>query len=222
MTYRFCLVLLLGLSFIPPGISQLVTGDDIAIAQTASGDVRGYLSNEIYTYKGIPYAAAERFDAPGKVEPWEGIRSSMSWGPVAPLETPQTPISDELSFLFDHDLGSTGEDCLVLNVWTPGLSDGKRRPVMFWIHGGGYVTGSSQELPSYHGENLSKRGDVVVVSINHRLNILGFLDLSKYSTDHKHSANHGLLDILMALEWVRDNISNFGGDPNNVTIFGQS
>ena len=100
--------------------------------------------------------------------------------------------------------------------------DGKKRPVLFWIHGGGYVAGSSQELPSYHGENLAKKGDVVVVSINHRLNILGFLDLSAYGEEFKYSANHSILDMRVALEWVRDNIENFGGDPDNVLIFGQS
>lgn len=93
---------------------------------------------------------------------------------------------------------------------------------MFWIHGGGYAAGSSHKLPSYDGENLAKKGDVVVVSINHRLNVLGFLDLSAYGEKYKHSANNSILDMALALEWVRDNIANFGGDPKNVTIFGQS
>ena len=219
---RHTIIALLFIIFSYEGYSQLQTGANVAIAETASGKVRGIIRNGIYTYKGIPYATAKRFEAPQKVEPWEGIRSSMTWGPVAPLETPPTPLNDEMKFFFDHDMGSSGEDCLVLNIWTPGIADGKKRPVMFWIHGGGYITGSSQELPSYHGENLSKKGDVVVVSINHRLNILGFLDLSKYSEEYKYSANHSILDIRTALEWVRDNISNFGGDPDNVTIFGQS
>ncbi len=204
------------------GFGQLLTGENIAVTETESGKVRGMIRNGIYTYKGIPYATAERFEAPQKVEPWEGVRSSMTWGPVAPLETSATPLTDEMKFFFDHDMGTSGEDCLVLNIWTPGISDGIKRPVMFWIHGGGYTTGSSQELPSYHGENLSKKGDVVVVSINHRLNILGFLDLTKYGEQYKYSANHSILDIRTALEWVRDNIHNFGGDPDNVTIFGQS
>ncbi|MAJ37870.1 MAG: carboxylesterase [Flavobacteriaceae bacterium] len=204
------------------GFGQLQTGDNIAIAETTSGKVRGLIRNGIFTYKGIPYATAKRFEAPTRVESWEGIRSSLNYGPVAPLEDPDTPLNDEMKFFFDHDLGSQGEDCLALNIWTPSISDDKKRPVMFWIHGGGYKTGSSQELPSYHGENLSKKGDVVVVSINHRLNILGFLDLSKYGSAHKYSANHSILDIRTALEWVQENIGNFEGDPNNVTIFGQS
>lgn len=219
---RFTIIVFLLTGFLIKGCGQLQNGVNIAVAETESGKVRGIIRNGIYTYKGIPYAIAERFETPKKVEPWEGIRSSMAWGPVAPLETATTPLTDELKYFFDHDMGTSGEDCLVLNIWTPEISDGKKRPVMFWIHGGGYITGSSQELPAYHGENLSKKGDVVVVSINHRLNILGFLDLSKYGEEYKYSANHSILDIRTALEWVRDNISNFGGDPNNVTIFGQS
>lgn len=219
---RFTIIVFLLTGFLIKAFGQLQTGVNIAVAETESGKVRGIIRNGIYTYKGIPYAIAERFEAPKKVESWEGIRSSMTWGPVAPLETATTPLTDELKYFFNHDMGTSGEDCLVLNIWTPEISDGKKRPVMFWIHGGGYITGSSQELPAYHGENLSKKGDVVVVSINHRLNILGFLDLSKYGEEYKYSANHSILDIRTALEWVRDNISNFGGDPNNVTIFGQS
>lgn len=204
------------------GQDQLQTGKDVAVTQTTAGQVRGHIRNGIYTYKGIPYATAKRFEAPQKMEPWSAIRSSMTWGPVAPLQRPTTSVSDEIEFVFDHDWGYTSEDCLVLNVWTPNIKDERKRPVMFWIHGGGFAAGSSQELPSYHGENLAKKGDVVVVSINHRLNILGFLDLSAYGEKYKTSANNSILDMRLALEWVRDNIENFGGDPNNVTIFGQS
>lgn len=206
------------------GFAQLKTGAKVALAHTQSGKVRGYIHDGIYTYKGIPYAEAGRFEAPKKPQKWEGTRSTMTWGPVAPLLTPTaiTPEGDESEFVFDHDWGYPGENCLVLNVWTPGINDGKKRPVLFWIHGGGYVAGSSQELPSYYGENLSKKGDVVVVSVNHRLNVLGFLDLSAYGEEYKYSANHSILDLRMALEWVRDNIENFGGDPGNVMIFGQS
>lgn len=205
-----------------PVIAQLQTGENIAVTNTDAGKVRGYIHNSIFTYKGIPYAEAKRFEAPQKPKAWQGIRSSMTYGPVAPLMDPTTSVQDESEFVFHHDWGYTSEDCLRLNVWTPGINDGKKRPVMFWIHGGGYTAGSSQELPSTDGESLAKTGDVVVVSINHRLNILGFLDLSAYGEKYKHSANASILDIKAALEWVRDNISNFGGDLNNVTIFGQS
>ena len=203
-------------------LGQLKTGLDFAVVSTTQGKVRGFQSNGVYTYMGIPYGKAARFEAAQKPEPWTGVRSSMTWGPVSPLLTPTTSVSDEVEWVFDHDFGYTNEDCLVLNVWSNGINDGKKRPVMFWIHGGGFTAGSSQELPSYHGENLAKLGDVVVVSINHRLNVLGFLDLSAYGDKYKYSANNSVLDMRLALEWVRDNIANFGGDPNNVTIFGQS
>ncbi len=202
--------------------AQITTGENIAVTNTESGKVRGYIHNSIYTYKGIPYAEAKRFEMPQKPKPWQGVRSSMSYGPVAPLMDPTTSVQDESEFAFHHDWGYTNEDCLRLNIWTSGINDGKKRPVMFWIHGGGFTAGSSQELPSYDGENLSKKGDVVVVSINHRLNILGFLDLSAYGEKYKHSANLSIIDIKAALEWVKNNISNFGGDPGNITIFGQS
>lgn len=200
----------------------LVTGENVAVVPTQSGKVRGYVHGGTYIYKGIPYATAKRFQAPEKPKPWDGVRSSLTYGPVSPLMNPTTQVNDETEFVFHHDWGYANEDCLRLNIWTPGVNDGKKRPVMFWIHGGGYTAGSSQELPSYDGEAISKKGDVVLVSINHRLNILGFLDLSEYGAKYKGSANASFLDLVMALEWVRDNISNFGGDPGNVTIFGQS
>lgn len=203
-------------------MTPLKTGRDVAVVQTNSGKVRGYIHNGIYTYKGIPYAQAKRFQAPQKPMPWNDIRSSMTYGPVSPLLNPTTQVADEVEFLFHHDWGYTNEDCLRLNVWTPGINDGKKRPVMFWIHGGGYTAGSSQELPSYDGEAISRKGDVILVSVNHRLNILGFLDLSEYGDKFKGSANASFLDLVAALQWVKENISNFGGDPNNVTIFGQS
>jgi para-nitrobenzyl esterase len=215
--------LLLALACTVSGLqAQIITGEQVAVTSTRSGEVRGYIHNGIFTYKGIPYGKANRFEAPQAATPWTGVRSSLSWGPVAPLMDPTTVVQDESEFVFTHDWGYPNEDCLRLNIWTPGIKDGKKRPVLFWIHGGGYVAGSSQELPSYHGESLSKKGDVVVVSINHRLNMLGFLDLSAYGDKYQYSANASILDIRFALEWVRDNISNFGGDPGNVTIFGQS
>ncbi len=213
-----CIFLLCCLS----ATAQLETGANVAVANTEYGEVRGYIHNSVYTYKGIPYAQAKRFEAPQKPTPWQGVRSSMTYGPVAPLTDPTTSVQDESEFVYDHNWGYTSEDCLRMNIWTKGIADGKKRPVMFWIHGGGFTAGSSEELPSYDGENLSKKGDVVVVSINHRLNILGFLDLSAYGDKYKHSANISMLDIVAALQWVKENIANFGGDPDNITIFGQS
>ncbi len=219
----YCLLIpALLLSFTKSSGQEVITGENVAVTHTESGKVRGYVHDGTYIYKGIPYAKAERFMAPSKPDSWEGVRSSTMYGPVAPLMTPTTVVQDEPEFVFDHDWGYTNEDCLRINIWTPSIDDDKKRPVLFWIHGGGFTAGSSQELPSYDGENLSKKGDVVVVSINHRLNILGFLDLSAYGDKYRHSANNSILDMVAALEWVRGNIENFGGDPANVTIYGQS
>jgi para-nitrobenzyl esterase len=202
--------------------NKVLTGSQVPVTDTEYGQIRGYIHNDINTYKGIQYATAKRFEAAVKPASWEGVKSTTMYGPVSPLINETTSIYDESEFVFDHDWGFPNEECLSLNIWSPSVTDTKKRPVLFWIHGGGFTTGSSHELPSYDGENLAKKGDVVVVSINHRLNVLGFLDLSAYGDKYKHSANNGILDITMALEWVKNNISNFGGDPNNVTIFGQS
>lgn len=202
--------------------SELLTSEETTVVQTATGKVAGYIEQGIYTYKGIPYAKAERFMAPQPVDSWEGVRSSRAYGPTAPQEVRKGWASDELGFSFAWNDGFPGEDCLRANVWTPGINDGKKRPVMVWLHGGGYATGSGQELPSYDGASLARKGDVVVVTVNHRLNVLGFLDLSSFGKEYAASGNAGLLDLVAALEWVRDNAAAFGGDASNVTIFGQS
>jgi para-nitrobenzyl esterase len=199
----------------------VVAGKDVAVVQTTDGKLRGYIHNGIYTYKGIPYAKAERFMPPQKPAAWSNVRTAFSYGPVCPTDV-TTQVNDEIEFPFQHNWGYSNEACQVLNVWSGGVADGKKRPVMVWLHGGGFSAGSSIELPSYDGEALAQKGDVVVVSINHRLNVLGFLDLSAYGDQYKASANVGMLDALAALQWVRDNIEQFGGDPANVTIFGQS
>lgn len=199
----------------------ILASSSTAVVQTTKGKVAGYVQNGIYTYKGIPYAKAERFQAPVETEKWDGIRSCRQYGPVCPQPDRQGWTNDEIAFAFNWDDGFAMEDCLRLNVWTP-APDGKKRPVMVWLHGGGYTAGSGQELPSYEGSNLARSEDVVVVSINHRLNVLGFLDLSAYGDKYANSGNAGLLDIVAALQWVNRNIASFGGDPANVTIFGQS
>jgi len=201
--------------------SPIVAGKNIAIVETEYGKVRGYIHNGIFTFKGMPYAKAERFMAPEKPAAWQGIRSSMTYGPVCPTDV-TTTTNDEFEFPFHHDWGYTNENCLNLNVWTKKITDTEKKPVMVWFHGGGFTAGSSVELPSYDGESLAKKGDVVVVSVNHRLNVLGFLDMSAYGDKYKSSANAGLMDLVAALQWVKENIAQFGGDPDNVTIFGQS
>jgi para-nitrobenzyl esterase len=207
------------------GKAQIIANDENAIVETTAGKVRGYTRNGTQTFKGIPYAGSTegkaRYLPPVKPTPWAGTRSSMQYG----YDCPQGPrggwANDEEAWMFSWDDGIPGEDCLRVNIWTPG-NDSKKRPVMVWLHGGGFQAGSGQELKSYDGERLSRRGDVVVVSLNHRLGMLGHLNLAAYGEPYSSSANLGMLDLVAALEWVRDNIGNFGGDPGNVTIFGQS
>jgi para-nitrobenzyl esterase len=204
--------------------SQLIARDGDAIAATRAGRVAGYIRRGIFTFKGIPYAdnsaGPNRFMPPVKPKFWEGVRSSRQYGYVAPQGPRAGWANDEEAFMFAWEDGVQSEDCMHVNVWTPAVADHKKRPVMVWLHGGGYTAGSGQELRSYDGENLARRGDVVVVSLNHRLNVFGYLDLSKFG--YAESGNVGMLDIVAALEWVRDNIENFGGNPQLVTIFGQS
>lgn len=197
-----------------------------AIVETAAGKVRGYVRNGIFTYKGIPYGAdtsgTNRFLPPRKPTPWAGIRDTLGYGQVSPHPVRRDWGQQQTQFVYDWDDGYPGEDCLQLNVWTRDVNPSARRPVMVWIHGGGFTSGSSQELPSYDGENLARQG-VVLVSLNHRLGPLGFLDLSEIGGDaYRHSGNASVLDMILALEWVRDNIAQFGGDPGRITIFGQS
>ena len=201
---------------------EITASSATAIAETESGKVAGYVENGIYIYKGIPYAKAERFMPPVAADKWEGVRSSRAYGPTCPQGKRMGWYSDEQAFAFNWDDGYPDENCLRVNIWTPGLKDGKKRPVMVWLHGGGYSAGSGQELPSYDGTNLAKKGDAVVVTLNHRLNVLGFLDLSAYGDKYAKSGNAGLLDLVAALQWVNKNIESFGGDARNVTIFGQS
>jgi para-nitrobenzyl esterase len=206
------------------GSEPIVASKHVAVVSTESGKVRGYISDGTYTYKGIPYAIAERFMPPVEVKSWDDVRFMGYYGPTCPLDF--KPIAARGNgigmFALKNDWGYPGENCQNLNIWTQGLMDGAKRPVMVWIHGGGYEYGSSHELPFYDGENLSKRGDIVVVSVNHRLNILGFLDLSHLGEAFRYSPNVGLLDLVASLKWIKENIAEFGGDPDNVTLFGQS
>jgi para-nitrobenzyl esterase len=208
--------------FVGKNASRVTASSSDAVAETVTGKVAGYIENGLIIFKGIPYATAQRFELPQHPESWEGIRSCRAYGPVCPQAIRTGWQGDEQAFAFNWDDGFPGEDCQRLNIWTPGLKDGKKRPVMVWLHGGGYSAGSGQELPAYDGASLTLTGDVVVVTLNHRLNILGFLDLSAFGEKYAMTGNLGIMDIIMALEWVRDNIANFGGDSQNVTLFGQS
>ncbi|MBV9507421.1 MAG: carboxylesterase/lipase family protein [Acidobacteriia bacterium] len=196
------------------------------VAQTSFGQVRGIDSNGIKIFKGIPYGAstagANRFMPPQDPAKWTGVRDALQYGQSAPQRDPNAapPSSGNLT-VSGSNLPAEGEDCLVLNIWTPAINDGHKRPVMFWCHGGGFASGSGSS-PDNDGTNLARRGDVVVVTINHRLNVLGFANLSEFSTDFAASGDAGMMDIVHALRWVRTNITQFGGDPNTVMIFGQS
>jgi para-nitrobenzyl esterase len=203
-----------------------IAGAGVAIVETEAGKVSGYIRKGLYIFKGVPYGdtteGSNRFMPPGKPKPWTGIRSSRQYGFIAPQDKGNGREHDEEAFIFQWNDSIQGEDCLRVNVWTPGINDNKRRPVMVWLHGGGYAAGSGNDIPAFDGENLAREGDVVVVTLNHRLNVLGFLDLSGYDGKYAKSGNAGMLDIVAALEWVRDNIAAFGGDPQRVLIFGQS
>lgn len=179
------------------------------LARTASGRIEGITESGIHTFKGIPYGCdtrLTRFQAPQPVKPWRGVRKAIAYGHSCPQG------KGELS---------QSEDCLYLNIWTPALHDGGKRAVMFYIHGGAYSSGSGSAA-IYDGVNLCKRGNVVVVTINHRLNVFGYLSLAMFDDRYPDSGNAGQLDILLALSWVRENIAEFGGDPDRVMVFGQS
>lgn len=204
---------------------RIVLSDANAVVEIATGRIRGYSDDGIHTFKGIPYASPPtgdlRFMPPEPPKPWANVRNTLHYGPACPQATGRY---DDLSqFFFEFTERSyVDEDCLYLNLWTPGVKDQQKRPVMFWLHGGGFIFGSSFEFPSYDGGNLARRGDVVVVSVNHRLNAFGFLHLADYGDRYADSVNVGMLDIVAALKWVKENIAAFGGDPDNVTVFGQS
>lgn len=180
------------------------------VVKTSSGLVEGSLNDNVYAFKGIPYAKAERFMPPQDPDAWDGVRESKNFGPVARQVVPWYP-----------DSVQSEKELFSLNVWTQGTADGKKRPVMVWLHGGGFHVGASND-PMTYGEALARKGDIVTVSVNHRLNILGFLDLSAYGDKYAQSANVGMLDIVKALEWVQKNIEQFGGNPSDVTIVGES
>ena len=203
-------------------LSSLETSAQFSTVTIGSGPVAGYIDNGVYIYKGIPYGKAERFMPATDPDSWTQVRASRSYGPVSPHGPRTGWYDDNQAFTMHWDDGYPDEDCLRLNIWTSRIKADAKMPVMVWLHGGGFSEGSSQEQIGYDGTNLARDHGVVVVSLNHRLNALGFLDLSAFGDKYARSGNVGMTDIVKALEWVRDNITAFGGDPSNVTIFGQS
>jgi para-nitrobenzyl esterase len=198
-----------------------------SVVEITSGKLCGATAAGVYAFKGIPYGAStaglNRFMAPRPPRPWSGERDALAYAGHAPQSPNRPKRRPELeTILGPADMTPEGEDCLTLNLWTPGLGDGAKRPVMVWLHGGAFAYGSGNRAVT-DGANLARCGDVVVVSVNHRLNIFGFLHLGDIAGPAwAHSGNAGVLDLIAALRWVRENIDGFGGDPGNVTIFGES
>jgi para-nitrobenzyl esterase len=190
------------------------------IISVKGGKLRGLREGKTYSFLGIRYAEAERFGQPKPVAPWNGVKNAQVWGAVCPSPIPTAVSGDEL--FFPHRYWPANENCQYLNVWTQNPTPARKKPVMVWMHGGGFTNGSSMEGYAYDGRSLSEFGDVVVVSVNHRLNIIGTLDLSAYGPEYANSRQTGMADLVASLQWVHDNIEAFGGDPDNVMIFGQS
>ena len=219
------------------GRSPVIASDAATVAETPAGKIRGFRRNGVYIFKGVPYGAsaagARRFMAPVKPEPWTGIRNALQYGRACPAQDSahfntdgkNLANSDESAFVMHAGAFLTipGEDCLRVNLWTPEINGSHKRPVMVFMHGGAFAAGSGHDLLSYDGQSLARNHDVVVVTHNHRLNVYGYLNLGHLAGEEfASSANVGMLDIVAVLEWVRDNIATFGGDPGNITIFGES
>ena len=193
--------------------------DERTVVSTKQGKLRGYSYDGIYTFRGIRYAKAGRFQAPVAPDKWDGVADATSYGYICPILDNPKPQGE---VMVPHRFWPENEHCQYLNIWTRSIDPSAKLPVMVWLHGGGYSAGSSIEQVCYEGDQLAAKGDVVLISINHRLNVFGHMDLSMFGDKYKNSVNAGIEDIEAALIWIKENVASFGGDPDNVTIFGQS
>lgn len=223
---QFATAFVLGLSL--GGLAQSAYASDDTFVATAGqavvhvtqGQLMGFRDRGIYTFRGVPYAKAARFMPPQPADSWNGVRLAMNYGEICPVPEQTTVSIDEQWNA--HRYFPQNENCQFLNIWTPGMTPAAKRPVIVFIHGGGFTNGSSIEGEGYDGRNVAELGDVVVVTLNHRLNVLGTLDLTAFGPRYAQSSNLGMRDIVAALQWVKANITQFGGDPANVSIMGQS
>jgi len=214
--------------FFIPGVGRAVSVEQaFPIVETAQGKVQGYVAGGINTFKGIHYGGdtggKNRFMAPTAVKPWAGVREAIAYGPIAPQQAPNR-VRDYANLIqLDAQPGGMSEDCLVLNVWTPTLNKNANKPVLVYLHGGGFYAGSGGN-PRLDGEHMARFGDVVLVTVNHRLGAFGYLHLADSGgpSSHANSGAAGMLDIVAALAWIKQNIAAFGGNPNRVMVYGQS
>ena len=199
--------------------NKTILEPDYPVVQTKAGKLRGFVADGVFNFRGVDYARADRFMLPKPLEPWDGIKNATDYGYTCLTINQNSP---EGNFTIMHRYWPQSEDCLNLNIWTNSLDPAAKKAVMVWIHGGCYLDGSSIEMVAYDGDELARTGDVVVVTVNHRLNLLGYLDLSDFGEKYRYSGVAGMGDLVAALKWIQENIAQFGGDPDNVTIFGQS
>lgn len=201
------------------GKSEEAKATESALVKVEQGTYMGTKEDDVYRFVGMQYGVAERFKMPQKAPTFQGLHTAVTYGNSCPTGNRTVAVT---SYMTPNAYYQENEDCLYLNVWSNSIENDSKKAVVVFIHGGGFTTGSSNELTYYDGANFAKKEDVVFVSVNSRLNVLGYTDLSLYGDEYKYSANAGQADIVLALEWVKENIANFGGDSSNVTIMGQS
>ncbi|MDE6453173.1 MAG: carboxylesterase family protein [Muribaculaceae bacterium] len=217
MYFRYILIFLSAALMLSGCASGNSTATDALVKSTTYGLVRGYAHDSVAVFKGIPYAKAKRFGKPVSPSKWDTIMDCTRYGDIAP----QTGSPSPTAYNPVDTVRTMSDNCLNLNIWTSMRDDSSDRPVMVWLHGGAFEYGSSHQYTVLDGTRLADVENVVVVTLNHRLGALGFLDLSAYGDEYDSSGNHGMLDIMTALWWIRDNIKAFGGDPTNITVFGE-